>query len=356
MTDTAGLETTADVDAYCAAVRTALADLPDDARDELLEDLSDHLTEVLAEGEGSLRDRLGDPATYAMELRSAAGLEPAVEPIAVPAGVQARILETLRRTSAAVGRLDVRLGRLVGYPRAADLLRGLAPGWWVLRGWIVAQLVCSQRRGDGWTGFIPPLGNSRLLGGAVTLALIAVSVLIGRATPRFTEWPRRIGYLLSTGIAVWAVAVLAPYIGSTHYVFETDPAGATQYIGNGNGNLSDVYVYDQSGNPVPNARLFDQDGIPVQLGDPDCPDSGRGISSNAVDPATGGPASDDWVYPLCPNAPGPFRAGPGPVSTTPTPPLASAGSSSAPVTPATSSAPVGKASRSIPTATASPGG
>src|SRR5262245_61562736 len=34
---------------YLDGVRTALSDLPDDARDELLDDLPDHLAEVLAE-------------------------------------------------------------------------------------------------------------------------------------------------------------------------------------------------------------------------------------------------------------------------------------------------------------------
>ena len=53
-----------------------LGDLPRKQRDELLEDLQQHLAEVGAEGEGSLTDQLGPPEAYAAELRSAARLRP----------------------------------------------------------------------------------------------------------------------------------------------------------------------------------------------------------------------------------------------------------------------------------------
>ena len=64
----------ADVRDYLAAVMRELADLPPAERDDLLDDLDDHLHEVLAEGEGSLEQRLGPPAMYAAELRTSAGL------------------------------------------------------------------------------------------------------------------------------------------------------------------------------------------------------------------------------------------------------------------------------------------
>jgi len=63
-----------DVARYAAAIRAALADLPEAARAELLEDLEDHLREVLAETGGSPVERFGPPETYAAELRSSAGL------------------------------------------------------------------------------------------------------------------------------------------------------------------------------------------------------------------------------------------------------------------------------------------
>src|SRR4051794_26361568 len=100
-----------EVDAYCAAVRDALHDLPDDAREELLDDLADHLNEVFAESEGSLLERLGEPVAYADELRVAAGLEPAIED-ARSVGMHARLDDAVHRGAALAARADLRLGRV----------------------------------------------------------------------------------------------------------------------------------------------------------------------------------------------------------------------------------------------------
>jgi hypothetical protein len=62
-----------DVASYGAAVRDALADLAAGEREDLLEDLEDHLAEVAAESGAPLRDRLGTPEQYAAELRAAYG-------------------------------------------------------------------------------------------------------------------------------------------------------------------------------------------------------------------------------------------------------------------------------------------
>src|SRR5437879_11711511 len=62
-----------DVAAYAASVRAALSNLPRDQSEVLLEDLEDHLREVVAEAEGPLAERLGPPEHYAQELRTAYG-------------------------------------------------------------------------------------------------------------------------------------------------------------------------------------------------------------------------------------------------------------------------------------------
>src|SRR5262245_27801142 len=90
---------------YLGRVRAALADLPTDARDELIEDLPDHLAEVLAEDAGTLTERLGEPEAYAAELRAAAGMAAAgVGATAAPYGV------ARRRLRAATERLDASVG------------------------------------------------------------------------------------------------------------------------------------------------------------------------------------------------------------------------------------------------------
>ena len=65
------MTTTAHVTEYAAAVRAALADVPEPDRTELLEDLEDHLGEIAVESTESLTARLGTPEAYAAELRSA---------------------------------------------------------------------------------------------------------------------------------------------------------------------------------------------------------------------------------------------------------------------------------------------
>lgn len=67
------------VEDYLTQLRQELADLPADEVDEIVEDLEPQLTEIAALGDGlsaaALADRLGTPAEYARELRSAAGLD-----------------------------------------------------------------------------------------------------------------------------------------------------------------------------------------------------------------------------------------------------------------------------------------
>lgn len=67
------------VEDYLTQLRQELADLPADEVNEIVEDLEPQLTEIAALGDGllaaALADRLGTPAEYARELRSAAGLD-----------------------------------------------------------------------------------------------------------------------------------------------------------------------------------------------------------------------------------------------------------------------------------------
>jgi hypothetical protein len=58
---------------YAAAVRAAVADLGDEERAQLLDDLEAHLQEVAAESGTPLTERLGPPEAYAAELRAAYG-------------------------------------------------------------------------------------------------------------------------------------------------------------------------------------------------------------------------------------------------------------------------------------------
>lgn len=72
---------------FLAAVEAACADLDPAERSRLVGGLEEHLSELSADGV-DLTAELGDPASYARELRSAAGL-PTGSTVAVPAGLAA---------------------------------------------------------------------------------------------------------------------------------------------------------------------------------------------------------------------------------------------------------------------------
>jgi hypothetical protein len=332
----------AEVAEYLAEVRGALDDLPAASRAELLEDLGEHLREVAAEeGAGALRARLGEPAEYAAELRGAAGLGRRGQ---AESRLQDRFAATVRHGGEVAGRLDLRIGRAFGYARARDLLHALRPGWWVLRGWVTAQLLSGVHDSASWHGFVPHFGGNAVVGAVVTVALIALSVWLGRRTLDGPGWSRRL-MLGASGLAtVGAIALACWGVGSTNYVYADATASSypTDAYGYSAGDITDVYVYDQAGNPVPQARLFDPYGYPIQMGDPVCQD-GRDAPGTAADragdDAYGGlngydsgdglvqpddPIAPAWTYPLCPQDPGPFRAGPGAIgqpgpAATPTP-------------------------------------
>jgi len=66
---------------YLAGVRAELSDLPPGELEDVLDDVTGHLTEVAAELGGeptatALQGRLGTPRQYADELRTAAGYPP----------------------------------------------------------------------------------------------------------------------------------------------------------------------------------------------------------------------------------------------------------------------------------------
>lgn len=298
-----------EVSRYYDQVVAALAGLAPAARQDLIEDLPDHLAEVAAEvsaeGAGSLRERLGAPEVYAQELLAAAGVQAADQPAA--GALSARLAQGLRRARTLAERVDLQGGRLVGYPRLVDLLRAIRPGWWVLRGWLAAQFLSGAHDRESWSGFIPDLGGNRMLGLVLTLAMIAGSVALGRRSLRWSAWAGRAMAAASVLIALWGAGVLAANVGGTAYAYSGPDSGYSPYA-----EISDVYAYDREGRLVEGARLFDQNGNPLQLGSGYC---ANGLQAPGADLTRG-----FWSYPLCPADAGPFRSGPGPLTPPPSTP------------------------------------
>lgn len=317
---------------YVARVRAALADLPPAHRDELTEDLPEHLAEVAADTGGTLVERLGEPEAYAAELRAAAGV-----------GTATRGRRLDRRLGAAVDRLrararrwDVQLGPPLGYASASEFLRLLRPAWWVLRGYLAAMLVTVLTSGGAF-GLVPRLNGSELAGLVLLAGSVLASIWLGHHTPGLTRPKRR---LLHAGTAVLVVFGLVGLADVNGRVGSGDFGYEQISVDDRYSHVRDVYVYDSEGRLVQNARLFDQNGDPIRLGYPDCPD-GRdpnGFGNPLLRP-----------YPYCPEQ-APFAPRP-PAATAPAPglpplpaPTASSGSPdptptaepTAPVTPTAS--------------------
>jgi hypothetical protein len=160
-------------DAYIAAVRSLLSELPAGEREELLEDLAAHLAELAAEPGLSLGDRLGPPSAYAAEFVASAGLTARAGP--------ATDAEPPTPTPPGAWLSDFR------------------PTWWVLRPFLVAAAVVLivDRKIDA--------GLPRLLfvvlGGVVAAGAAAWSTRLGRAGGRLN--------LAWTGVGALAVAAVA---------------------------------------------------------------------------------------------------------------------------------------------------
>ncbi|MFI7704499.1 hypothetical protein [Nonomuraea sp. NPDC049480] len=112
---------------YAQAVRAIVGDHPD--REELLEDLDDHLAEIASESDLPLEDRLGPPAVYAEELMAAYGGRSESRP-------KRRPWDWAFTAHAAFTRQGA-------YRSSVAFLRDLRPGWWVLRGYLLAMLLLS---------------------------------------------------------------------------------------------------------------------------------------------------------------------------------------------------------------------
>ncbi|MPQ97970.1 hypothetical protein GB931_08550 [Modestobacter sp. I12A-02628] len=243
---------------YLAAVDRQLADLPEDDRTALLEDLALHLEAMSHEDDDRpVAVRLGAPAAYAADLRAAAGLPArASAPDWLGAGTRDRLDRVLATHPAR---------------EARRLVADLRPAWWVLRGYLLVAVPCLLQI-DGVDDFpVPAPFGSQGIGLVLVAAAVAGSFLLGRQT-----LPRALGALVAAGGLL--LAVLALLIAQTHgdrlrepvYVSVSQPA-ALQAQGqfpllSRSGPVTDVLPYAADGTPLEGVLLYDQDGRPLQVG------------------------------------------------------------------------------------------
>jgi len=248
-----------DVRDYLAAVMRELADLPPAERDDLLDDLDDHLHEVLAEGEGSLEQRLGPPAMYAAELRTSAGLASSTTGGKSTAGLLHRAIDAM--SSSTIWR------RTAEHPstRATlDFLPQLRPAWWILRAWLAVEFIAAvqhPRYNYGFRdelGLIPRVAGVRYLAVLLLVIAVPISIAIGR---RSHHGGARLLVLAGNVLAVAMIVPAVIALRSTTYV-ESQVAPQDGLFFNGH-PITNIYPYDANGHPLDHVRLFDSDGQPL---------------------------------------------------------------------------------------------
>ncbi|MDG4765311.1 hypothetical protein O7632_14585 [Solwaraspora sp. WMMD406] len=298
--------TQTEVTHYVEQVRAALADLPETVRDDLMEDLPEHLAEVLAEGDGTLIDRLGEPTAYAAELRASVAPDAPTADTPAP-GYGQRAGAAWQRARTRLNRVDHRIGPVLGYSSASEFLRSLRPGWWVLRGYLAALLFTHLVFG-GISGPLPTPGDSVLAGLLLLAVAVTGSVWLGRRGQRPTRWPRLVVAVATALAVLWfASYVLFHSASASDGPDAIASNGGAMYLAPPPPAPLDVYVYDSQGRLVEGARLFDENGAPITLGYPDwCELSDleqlrvgqslrrEGGRITARDPSV------EYPYPLCP--------------------------------------------------------
>ena len=277
---------TDEITAYVEAVRAALAGLPETTRNELLEDLPEHLAEVAADGIGTLTDRLGPPSVYASELLASAGF---VGGFPDPPPSVDRYAELREVTLQRLRVVDAKAGPLFGYARASEFLTLLRPAWWVLRGYLAAMVVAWLLDDSGQPiGLLPRIGGSEVIAVLLLAAAVLGSIWLGRRSLRLNQWPR---YALWAGSAVLVLVALGGFLSADSNARDSMYTDVNNYDNNPYGHVQDVFVYDEQGRLIQGARLFDQDGQPIRMGSPYCQQEEPYADSV--------PAPDDSKYPYC---------------------------------------------------------
>ncbi|MDQ6900474.1 MAG: hypothetical protein M3072_13385 [Candidatus Dormibacteraeota bacterium] len=246
-----------DVASYAAAVRAALAHLPDPERDALLEDLESHLAEVAAESDLSLQERLGKPEAYAAELRTAYG-----------AGSEAEKTGRRRFFRDRSWALMSDAASTKVYRELRALLPELRPGWWVLRAYLAVLILAFMFRDGANLRPIPnPFSSGGLLQILATLVAIGISVRLGRrGLPARRGWK---GAALAVNVAIAGLALPVfvsmgtGYAGAYPASGSADPYFSSVSAGSYIPGVTNIYPFSKDGKPLKDVLLYDQEGRPV---------------------------------------------------------------------------------------------
>jgi hypothetical protein len=271
---------------FAAAVRARLDDLDPEDVDDLTGGLEADLQEEAADHDGALA--LGDPARYADELRTSAGLpERAVD--ASDASPLAQLQAGARERGRAL-LTGIRGNRELS--AILDLLLAFRPVWWLLRAWAGYQ--CFVVVLFGGLSLLPRNPAAWIL----LIALTVISVQWGRG-----RWvrsaPARALKAVVSAITAIALVVLIP-VAIDDMV--RDPYAEASYsspyeqpgLSLDGKQITNLFAYDAEGDLLDRVQLFDQDGDPLTtIGS---------AADGAYDPSSGEevpPSEATWnVFPL----------------------------------------------------------
>lgn len=245
-------ETMVDLNRYVDEVRRELADLAEDAREELTDGLAADLTELVEEqGSGALPR----PEEYAAELRAAAGLAPAT-----------------RR----------QLLQPDWWRPAWDIVVAVRPVWWVARAWVWVMLAHLLFWGPDESGYDVPWMPTQSFGLGLTVWAFAavVSIQVGRGR----LWPGG-AHRSAAAIAVLAVVNVATLVGASVALEQVDTVFDSRSmdvrdLAYDNTNPAvityqdlqscSLRVFDADGKRVWGARVEDQSGRTLPMHNPQC--------------------------------------------------------------------------------------
>ena len=292
------------VTAYAAAVRSHLGDLPPEQVDDLTDGLEADLAEALedplgpvATGEvpprtvggvtghpqaASLMDltlRFGPAAEYARELRTAAGIPPAVPGAAPVVGRAARVVARGGRLVGAVRRAARRatepLRSSPFWQAVAGFVSTLRPVWWMVRGWVVFTLLLGGLMMASVSSATQRFVPEDVLGWVLLVVVVLGSVQAGRSAVRDGEWVRpalaffNIIALVALPLALsQSRTMLEQRLGSSYPVYvetqvpvQMPPEDGVRVDGQ---LVSNLFVYDAQGNPLEDVQIFDDRGRQVR--------------------------------------------------------------------------------------------
>lgn len=279
---------------YATQVRLALRDLPQGAIEDLTDGLEADLLDAMQESRRdapasdlTLEDlitRFGEPHDYAVELRSAAGL-PAASEVANSGDQTTRLNRVVGWARGELADLVALVNAVRVLPGLADFFISLRPVWWIWRGLIlyVALFAISSAH----TNFPLPQSFGALV---LLLVLVVASVKFGQRAVT-GDRPRREGKIMGV-VNVVLVLLLIPTTSTAFAAYGprdragvgnsydagfndgvevagmeqeivSEPLGATITI---DGQpVTNLFVYDAEGNPVPKAQVVNQDGLPLSF-------------------------------------------------------------------------------------------